>query len=220
MRVRNWGNEKSNGQLDREAFRKWVCVCVRAPVHSLSACLFDEDSTEPVVLLQDNVCQAPSIWHVFDVEIQGAKAQPASVQSPAGHSYCCARAYMCIWECVRETKSGQHRLLLPVAWRLPSWTFAARTWLCFSHQLHLSISSLPLITNINNRYFIWFQHTFNPHRIFKTFSNARNNTWAWVLVYKLNQSANSQKHDKKGELTLPKLTSATAICWLSHLLHP
>ncbi len=85
-----------------------VCVCV-LPVHSVSVCVFDEGSTIPVVLLQDNVCQASSIWHVFDVEIQGAKAQPASVQSPAGHIYHCACAYMCIWLYVRESERGKGR---------------------------------------------------------------------------------------------------------------
>lgn len=88
----------------------WGFGCV-LPVRSASACVFDEGSTVPVVLLQDNVCQAPSIWHVFDVEIQGAKAQPASVRSPAGHIYHCACAYMCVWVCVtgREWERERQR---------------------------------------------------------------------------------------------------------------
>lgn len=66
-------------------FSMYACVCL--PFHFVFVCMLDEGSTVQVVLLQDSVRQAPSLWHVFDVEIRGAKAQPASVQSPAGHIY-------------------------------------------------------------------------------------------------------------------------------------
>lgn len=83
----------------------YVCVCVCVFILRQHVCRM---KAAPVVLLQDNVCQAPSIWHVFDVEIQGAKAQAASVQSPAGHIHhcACACAHMCVWVCVRETGRG------------------------------------------------------------------------------------------------------------------
>lgn len=74
--MRKEGKEKNNGQSDRETEHGCVSVCSRLyiyiytcvwgfgcvlPVRSASACVFDEGSTVPVVLLQDNVCQAPSI---------------------------------------------------------------------------------------------------------------------------------------------------------------
>lgn len=90
-----------------------INVCAHVflfPVHSACCCVFVEGSTVPIMLPQAVVCQAPSIWHVFDVEIQGAK-NPSSLSPVPVCVLVCVRARVqaCVLERERQRATSHNK---------------------------------------------------------------------------------------------------------------
>lgn len=82
-----------------------VCVCVFSVISASILCVWWSLHC-PFWLLQDQVCQAPSIWHDFDVEIQGARAQAATDQPPLVCVSLCVCVCVYVWE--RDTCLDKH----------------------------------------------------------------------------------------------------------------
>lgn len=111
-----------------------MCVCVFCSFWICYVCLMKPAS---FWLLQDQVCQAPSIWHDFDVEIQGARAQAATDQPRP----------VCLCVCDRERERERKREIQAstnTAPLLPSLTnWMQRFWL-----KHVQSESIQCWTNL------------------------------------------------------------------------